>query len=102
MPGGTKITYYGFEINVLGPDWPQYRLTRIVKQILGEGPTTRKRAARGVHDWAAWVSDYRRGHGLPGTSRAPRRRDRDGAGARELVQVIASTAATDDPVDPRG
>lgn len=93
-PGGVKITYYGFDMNVLGADWIQYRLTRIVKKILSEGARRKRRVARGVQ-WQTWLADFRRQHGLPGW-RSPRELRQAAEQAREIVQAAARAAEVGD------
>lgn len=90
VPEGLKVTYYGFDMNVLGADWIKYRLTRMLKQIVEESAAARRaKVPSEERVWGDWVAAYRRGHGLP-AQRSARDRRRGGEVARELVRAAVA------------
>lgn len=62
VPGGTQVTYFGFDMDVLGEDWMRYRLTRLLNKVVQE--SGQPRAAKGERGWGGWLDGYRRAHGL--------------------------------------
>lgn len=96
VPGGVAVTYYGFDMNVLGADWIRYRLARVVKKIVEEEPARRMpRVPRGLA-WQAWLADYRHAHGLA-VRRSPRELRRAAEQARELVLAAAVLGEVGEP-----
>lgn len=96
VPGGVKVSYYGFDMNVLGAEWITYRLNRIVKKILEEGAAKpSRRVPRGMV-WQAWLADYRHQHGLSGHG-GTRQLRRAADQARDLVMASAALAEAGEP-----
>lgn len=79
VPEGTQVTYFGFDMDVLGEDWMRYRLSRLLQKVLQE--SNRPRAAKGERGWEGWLDGYRHAHGL-----ARKRRTQGEAGLRALVE----------------
>lgn len=84
-PEGVRITYYGFDLDILGMDWIRSRLKRILARILEQAPSGRT-VGPGAKALETWLDGYRRSHGMraPSSERAKQKMVR---AARELLEA---------------
>ena len=69
VTGGTRVTYYGFDMETLGLEFVEYRMGRFLRWIDAERKARGRGRRKTIVNARQWVDQFRADHGLAGRLR---------------------------------